>query len=254
MQDIKNNENAMLSPLEIQSVFAQTLDDFTSSNNQTARLPNILDTMSKRIEHTLLKMNAVPMQLTQLCNDAIQYDFRGVCCLQRYVGHCASILEGSGVLIVSVVDFPLCGATPKGAVHLAQSAIAHGANEIDMVLDVSSLKAGRPGDAFDRIALMTDACGRIPVKVILETAYLTETEIVTACAISKAAGAAFVKTSTGFATRGASLRDIEIMKTAVGDTMRIKASGGIKDAVFANALVAAGADVIGTSAGMACVG
>lgn len=253
MTHSKNSLESSLSTAEIKTVFQQVGDAFSSTTNSTAELPIILGKMTKRIEHTLLKMDATEAQLTQLCREAMTHSFRGICCLQRHIPHCRSVIKSSDVLIISVVDFPLCGASAPDVAVLARHAISDGADEIDMVLDVSSLKSGRLPDVFDRIARVTDVSATVPVKVILETACLSENEIVTACAIARAAGAAFVKTSTGFAARGASVRDIEIMKTAVGDTMRIKASGGIKDAAFAAQLVNAGADVIGTSAGPVCI-
>ena len=242
-----------LTVAEIQSIFVHTCDNFQFSNVQTAQLPTILEKMSKRIEHTLLKLNTSPTQIQQLCTEAMEFGFRGVCCLPRYVKTCASILQHTDIITVSVVDFPLCGAVSEDVKTLAKSVVADGADEIDMVLDVPSLKTGDLRPVFDRIAMVADAIRPVPLKVILETAWLTESEIVTACAICAVAGAAFVKTSTGFADRGASVRDIEIIKAAVGETLRIKASGGIKDATFARQLVAAGADVIGTSAGPACI-
>ncbi|MBN2527405.1 MAG: deoxyribose-phosphate aldolase [Deltaproteobacteria bacterium] len=252
MADIFQN-NKTLSSRDIHFIFEQTVLKFASSPLQTAIPPIILDIMSKRIEHTLLKMDATPSELTTLCNETILHGFRGVCCLPRYIAHCRSVLRGTEALVISVVDFPLGGATQRDVASLVRSAISDGADEVDMVLDVPSLKSGELNTVFERIALVTEAASARPVKVILETACLTEPEIVTACAIAGTAGAAFVKTSTGFASRGASIRDIEIMKAAVGDSMRIKASGGIKDAVFAKRLVDAGADVIGTSAGPACI-
>lgn len=254
MSDTIDTAYSPLTKAEIQTIFTRTRDKFQHSTVQTARMPTILEKMSKRIEHTLLRANATEPHIHQLCREAAEYQFRGVCCLPRYIQTCSQILQQTDVLIVSVVDFPLCGATPEEVVSLASHCVDRGADEIDMVLDVPSIKTGTLRPAFDRIAMVAKAIFPVPLKVILETSFLTETEIVTACAICSTAGAAFVKTSTGFADRGASVRDIEIMKTAVGNTMRIKASGGIKDARFARQLVAAGADVIGTSAGPACVG
>lgn len=254
MPGIHGDTSTPLSATEIRSIFLGTTSELPCSAAPPASLPVILEPMPKRIEHTLLKADAALERITQLCSEAEQHGFRGVCCLPRHVAYCQSLLEGSSPLVVSVVDFPLCGATPLDAAVLAQRAVSDGADEVDMVLDVSSSKAARWADVFERIALVVESCEGTPVKVILETGFLTETEIVISCAIARAAGAAFVKTSTGFGPRGASLRDIEIMRLAVGDTMRIKASGGIKDAAFAQSLIDAGADVIGTSAGPVCIG
>lgn len=260
-----------LSRDEIESTFAKMYATFhltsnlknDSTNNITAKRPTILGKAEKRIEHTLLKAEATDEHFTKLCNEAIKYRFRAICVLPKNISHCKKTLRDNQIseileildeiLIVSVIDFPLSGAMPLDVVHMAQSAINEGADEIDMVIDVAALKSGKFKTVFDKIAMVTDACNEIPVKVILETSYLTETEIVQACAISKAANATFVKTSTGFASRGASIRDIEIMKTAVKESMGIKAAGGIKTKEFTDALVQAGADVIGTSAGWACI-
>ncbi|MBN2716805.1 MAG: deoxyribose-phosphate aldolase, partial [Deltaproteobacteria bacterium] len=152
--------------------------------------------MPARIEHTLLKMDATPNQITQLCDEAIQFGFRGICCLPRYIPHCRTRLKDTQPLVISVIDFPLCGSSPRDGATLAQHAVADGAHEVDMVLDVSSLKSSSRAAVFERIALVVEKCGDVPVKVILETGFLTETEIVMACAIAHTAGAAFVKTST----------------------------------------------------------
>ncbi len=253
MSDKTNTVHSSLTAAEIQSIFTQTLHSVQHSRVQTARMPTILEKISKRIEHTALKVSTTTSRIEQLCHEALEYHFRGVCCLPRHIKTCANILQNTDILKISVVDFPLCGATPKDVVAQAQSAVADGADEIDMVLDVPSLKTGNLRAALDRIAMVAEAIAPLPLKVILETACLTESEIVVGCALSGMAGAAFVKTSTGFADRGATIRDIEIMKIAVGNTMRIKASGGIKDAILARQLIAAGADVIGTSAGPACL-
>lgn len=244
---------AYLSQPEIQSIFKKTRATFPVTPSNTAKIPTILAEPRKRMEHTLLKIDADHEEIVQLCRTAAEYQFRGVCCLPRHIPTCKSLLKGTDVLIVSVVDFPLCGASPRDVAYLAHSAIKDGAHEIDMVLDVAALKDKKLNDVHHRILMVTALSPKTPVKVILETACLTEEETVIACAICQAAGAAFVKTSTGFASRGASVRDIEIIKTAVADTMCIKASGGIKDAPFAQQLMDAGADVIGTSSGPKCI-
>ncbi|MBN2340956.1 MAG: deoxyribose-phosphate aldolase [Deltaproteobacteria bacterium] len=238
---------------EIHAIFQQTRNELSSSANNTAEIPTILAKPEKRIEHTLLKVDATDDMIDRLCAVARAHAFRAVCCLPRHIEQCRAQLAETEIKIVSVVDFPLCGSPPDDVAYLASSAIQLGADEIDMVLDVNALKSRNLSAALHRIMLVTELSTHVPVKVILETACLTEEEIIIACAVCQAAGAAFVKTSTGFTARGASVRDIEVMKSAVGDTMRIKASGGIKTADFAAALIAAGADVIGTSNGPACM-
>lgn len=246
-------KNHSLRNAQIKSIYQQVLKNFTITHISTAKSQRILVKSNTRIEHTLLKPDASLAAIELLCNQALQYKLRAVCCLPKNIAQCKEILRNSDILIVSVIDFPLGGALPRDTRYLAQSAIKEGACEIDMVIPIASLKRGSFNDVFNHIHTVTEACENIPVKVIVETAYLTETELVSACAICRAAGASFVKTSTGFASRGASMRDIEIMKTAVGDSMGIKASGGIKTASFAKQLVCSGADVIGTSSGPQCL-
>jgi deoxyribose-phosphate aldolase len=157
------------------------------------------------------------------------------------------------VFVVSVVDFPLGRGTIGDACFQCAGAVKSGAGEVDMVVDVGAIKSGKPAAAMEKIRAVTAAAAGAPVKVILETGLLSEPQIVEACAAAAAAGAAYVKTSTGFGPRGASLRDVEIMRAAVGETMGIKAAGGIRDRETCLKMVAAGADRIGTSAGPACV-
>ena len=152
---MSNKTDTIHSPLtaaQIQSIFTQTLDSVQHSRVQTARMPTILEKMSKRIEHTALKISTTASQVEQLCNEALKYHFRGVCCLPRHMKTCTAILQTTDILKISVVDFPLCGATPKDVVALAQSAVADGTDEIDMVIDVPSLKTGNLRQALDRIA------------------------------------------------------------------------------------------------------
>jgi deoxyribose-phosphate aldolase len=210
--------------------------------------------MAGRIEHTLLGISAVDADVERLCGEAREHGFRGVCCLPRDVARCRDLLEGSGVLVVTVLDFPLAGGTPAEAAAECARVLEAGADEVDMVVDVRALKQGDLAAARDAVRRVVDAAGAHPVKVILETGALTSEQIVDGCAVSEAGGAAFVKTATGFGPRGATVEDIRIMRTCVGDRLGVKASGGVRDRDDAERMVAAGADVLGTSSGPACAG
>lgn len=210
--------------------------------------------MASRIEHTLLGAGASDGELRQLCSEARAGGFRAVCVLPRDVGVARSLLEGSGVLVVTVAGFPLAGLPPALLAAEVRGSAAAGADEMDMVVDIRALRRGDAAAARDGVARVVEAAGGRPVKVILETGLLEPERIAAGCAAARAGGAAFVKTSTGFGPRGASVEDVVLMRACVGERMGIKASGGIRDRAFAEALVAAGADLIGTSSGPTLVG
>jgi deoxyribose-phosphate aldolase len=214
--------------------------------------PPTPSSMAGRIEHTLLGISAIDADLERLCREAREHRFRGVCCLPRDVARSCELLQGSGVLVVTVLDFPLSSGTRPVAVEECRRVIAAGADEVDMVVDVRALKQGNPAAARDHVALVVEAAGAHAVKVILETGALDPELIIDGCAAAEAGGAAFVKTATGFGPRGASLEDIRLMRAAVGQRLGVKASGGIRTADDARQMVAAGADVLGTSSGPAC--
>ncbi|AII52619.1 deoxyribose-phosphate aldolase [Hymenobacter sp. APR13] len=205
------------------------------------------------IDHTLLRPDATPAQIRQLCQEAVAQQFASVCVPPCYVRLATEALHGSGVPVCTVIGFPLGYALAKVKFFEAHLALADGATELDMVINVGALKAGELAEVEEEIGQLVELChfrGAI-LKVIIETALLTEEEIVTACRLCAEAGADFVKTSTGFASRGASVADIELMRQSLPDTIRIKASGGIRARAFALALVAAGADRLGSSNSLA---
>jgi len=212
-------------------------------------------TVAGMIDHTLLKPDATRKDIEKLCREAAEFHFATVCVNPTWVGLCAQLLRGSGVGVCTVVGFPL-GATTADVKHYeTRRAIFDGAAELDMVINVGALKSGDLEIVERDIAGVVQACreaGRVS-KVIIETSLLTDDEKVTACTLSKAAGADFVKTSTGFASGGATAADIALMRRIVGDQMGVKASGGVRDYEGVKAMIAAGATRIGASAGVKIV-
>jgi len=212
------------------------------------------DALAAYFDHTLLKPDSSKEQIEKLCAEAKQYRFATVCVNPFWVPLAARLLEGTGVGITTVVGFPLGAASTAGKAYEADKAIADGATEIDMVLNVGALKSGMTEEAEQDIAAVVEACGgRAQVKVIIETGLLTDEEKVTACRLSVSAGASFVKTSTGFGPGGATVEDIALMRRTVGPDMGVKASGGVRDLAAVRALIAAGATRIGASASVAIV-
>ncbi len=203
------------------------------------------------IDHTLLKPDATGDDVRILCSEASQYGFCSVCVNPLWVPLCNEILAESKPLVCSVVGFPL-GATPLAAAE-AQWVVSRGAGEVDMVLPVGFLKQGNTRGVLEAVRDVVEAVHGVPVKVILETCLLSDDEKVTACLISMDAGAAFVKTSTGFSSGGATLHDVALMRQTVGNSMGVKASGGIRNFEQALAMVEAGASRIGASSGIAIV-
>nr|WP_298817317.1 deoxyribose-phosphate aldolase [uncultured Chloroflexus sp.] len=219
-------------------------------------LPPASDTpIASFIDHTLLKPEATAEQIDRLCNEAERYRFASVCVNPRYVERCARLLAGSSVRVCTVIGFPLGATTTKVKVFETVQAIGHGAREVDMVLAIGALRGREYHAVADDIRAVTDAAhaGGALVKVIIETGLLTDHEKVMACLLAARAGADFVKTSTGFGPGGATVADIALMRAAVGLTIGVKASGGVRSLAAAQALIAAGATRIGTSAGVAIV-
>lgn len=204
----------------------------------------------RMIDHTLLKAQALPRDIDTLCREARDYNFAAVCVNPVYVERSVGTLKGSDVKVATVVGFPLGATTTVEKAREAGDAVRQGAGEIDMVMPVGLFL----GDAHKAVARdireVVLAVGATPVKVILETCYLSPKQIAEASVIARDEGAVFVKTSTGFGTRGASVEDVQIMKKAVGDRCQIKASGGIRNYQDAMAMIEAGATRIGTSAGV----
>lgn len=209
------------------------------------------------IDHTLLKPEATAEQIRTLCVEAHQFNFASVCVNSVYVPLAAECLRDSRVAVCTVVGFPLGASLSVVKAYEASQAIAHGAREIDMVLAVGALKGGDTAQVQRDIETVVAACRaaqtEIVVKVILETCLLTEAEKVTACEIAQASGANFVKTSTGFSSGGATISDVQLMRQTVGAALGVKASGGIRTWDDAVAMLAAGANRLGASAGVKIV-
>lgn len=207
------------------------------------------------IDHTLLKPDATPAQIEALCDEAIRYRFAGVCVNPSYVELCVQMLRGTPVTVGTVIGFPLGATTTKTKVFEAAQALGNGAQELDVVLHLGRLKAGDYGAVAEDLHAVVEVghAQRAPVKVIIETALLSDQEKIAACLLAKHIGADFVKTSTGFLGGGATVADVALMRRVVGSEMGVKASGGIRTLAEAQALIDAGADRLGTSAGVAIV-
>ena len=210
-------------------------------------------TIASMIDHTLLKPEATPAQVERLCAEAAEYHFASVCVNPVYIPLAARLLKDTGVKVCCVVGFPLGAIAPEQKAAEAASCAAMGAEELDMVIHVGAAKAGDWALVQRDIEGVVKAAARHTVKVIIETCLLTDEEKVKACEAAKAAGAHFVKTSTGFSTGGATTHDIALMRKTVGPEMGVKASGGIRDYETAMAMIEAGANRIGASAGIAIV-
>ncbi|MBN1551954.1 deoxyribose-phosphate aldolase [bacterium] len=211
------------------------------------------DGLGKYIDHTLLKPEATTEDIDKLCKEAIQYKFAAVCVNPVHVQRAVKNLDGSGIPVAAVVGFPLGAVTATIKAAETREAVLKGAREIDMVLNIGALKAGDYKLIYDEIKAVVEAAGTNPVKVILETSLLNADQKIAACVLSKAAGATFVKTSTGFGPGGATVEDVALMRRIVGPEMGVKASGGIRDEKTAQEMVSAGASRIGASASVAIV-
>lgn len=209
--------------------------------------------LNKYFDHTLLKAEAKPVDIEKLCAEAKEYDFYSVCVNSCYVEEAAKLLKGTDVKIAAVAGFPLGACTTETKAFETEEACRGGASEVDMVLNVGMLKAGRDSYVEEDIRAVVRAAEKYNaiVKVILETCLLTDEEVVKACNLSKTAGAHFVKTSTGFSSGGATVHHVSLMKKTVGEALQVKASGGIRDYETAKAMIDAGADRIGASATVA---
>ncbi len=208
---------------------------------------------ARLIDHTLLRPDALRKDLVKLCEEARKHSFASVCINTTWVPLCVQLLAGSGVMTICVVGFPLGAATSRAKAAETREAIQNGAQEIDMVVNIGFLKGGEHPRVLADIRAVVEAAEGRPVKVILETHMLTRDEKIAACALSKAAGAAFVKTSTGFSGGGATAEDIALMRQVVGPEMGVKASGGVRTSADAQKMVAAGANRLGASASVAIV-
>ena len=209
--------------------------------------------LSHYIDHTLLKADATLPQINALCKEAVEYGFYSVCVNTSYVKTCKDLLKNSPVKVCCVIGFPLGATDTESKAFETQTAIKNGAGEIDMVIHVGALKDRRREYVVNDIAAVVVAAQGRPVKVIIETALLTDEEKVRACRLAKEAGADFVKTSTGFSKGGATVEDVALMRRTVGPALGVKASGGIRSLADAQNMVAAGATRLGASAGVKIV-
>jgi len=209
--------------------------------------------LAKYIDHTLLKPEATAKDIERLCAEAIEHQFFSVCVAPYFVSLSAKLLKKSGVNVCTVIGFPLGYSVPSVKTFEAKMAIEHGADELDMVINVAALKSGDQSTVVDDIrSVVRAASGRV-VKIILETCYLTDDEKRLACELSLKHGASFVKTSTGFGPNGATEADVALMVRAVEGKIGVKASGGIRDFAAAQMMVSLGATRIGTSNGVKIV-
>jgi len=208
------------------------------------------------IDHTLLKPVATRDQVLKLCDEAREHHFVSVCVNAAWVEDCFARLQGSGVKVCAVIGFPLGATTPETKVYETEQCLLRGATELDMVINIGALKGGQYALVEQDIRGVADACRRAGAlsKVIIEAGLLTEDEKVRACELSKAAGADYVKTSTGFGAGGATVEDVALMRRVVGTGMGVKASGGVGSLDDAQNMIQAGASRIGASAGIKIVG
>jgi len=205
---------------------------------------------AKYIDHTLLKPEATRTQIDKIIEEAKDFNFKSICINPTHIKYAAQQLKDSEVLVCTVIGFPLGASTTETKMFEVEDAVKNGASELDMVINVGALKDGRYEDVQKDIEGVVGAANGKTVKVIIETCLLTDEEKVKACELSKAAGADFVKTSTGFAGGGATPEDVKLMKETVGDALEVKASGGVRNLEDFNQILEAGATRIGASAGV----
>jgi deoxyribose-phosphate aldolase len=209
--------------------------------------------MAKLIDHTLLKPEATRDEVVKLCEEAKKHRFASVCVNTTWVPLCKALLAGTQVMVCAVVGFPLGAMAPNAKAYEAREAVRQGAKEIDMVLNIGALKSRDYETVFEDICKVVKSSSPAGVKVILETSALNQEEKIIACALSKMAGAAFVKTSTGFGKGGATVEDVALMRSLVGFDIGVKASGGVRTAEDVVKMAQAGANRIGASASVAIV-
>ncbi len=207
-----------------------------------------------RIDHTLLAAGATQTDIMRLCEEAKQHEFASVCVNSRWVPTAAEALKDSDVMVCTVVGFPLGAMTRLAKAGEARIAVDEGANEVDMVIDLGALLSGDLAGVYEDMLGVAEAAQGRPVKVILETCLLTDLQKAIACVIALRTGVAYVKTSTGFGSGGATVEDVSLMRAVVGDDLGVKASGGVRTLADAEEMIAAGADRLGTSGGVAIVG
>lgn len=206
--------------------------------------------LNKYIDHTLLKADAREEQIRELCREAKEYDFMSVCVNPCWIETAKEELAGTDVKVCVVIGFPLGAMTTAAKVFEARDAVERGAEEVDMVINIGRLKDGNDAYVTNEIKAIKEAIGDKILKVIIETCLLSDEEKVRACLNAKTAGADFVKTSTGFSTSGATPADVALMKKTVGETVLVKAAGGVRTKEDMFEMIEAGADRIGTSRGV----
>ena len=209
--------------------------------------------MAKLIDHTLLKPEATRDEIVKLCEEARKHRFASVCVNTTWVGVCKSLLAGTDVMVCAVVGFPLGAMAPGAKAYEARDAVRAGAKEIDMVINIGALKSRDYETVFEDICRVVKSAAPAGVKVILETSALDTEQKIIGCTLSKLAGAAFVKTSTGFGRGGATVEDVELMRRIVGSDVGVKASGGVRTAEDVLKMAQAGANRVGASASVAIV-
>jgi len=209
--------------------------------------------LASMIDHSLLRPNATLEELKRVCQEAVEYKFKAVCINPIFVADAVSLLKGKDVLVCSVVGFPFGTHSSEIKAKETTEVIERGAREVDMVIWVGALKEKKDRDVVKDIRAVVDAARGCPVKVILETCYLTEEEKVRGCRLVMEAGAAFVKTSTGFASEGATVEDVKLMRRTVGKDFGVKAAGGIRTLDNALKMIEAGANRLGTSGSVAII-
>lgn len=203
--------------------------------------------LNKYIDHTNLSPSATSKDIDKLIQEAIKYDFKSVCIAPSYVKYAKEALKNSDVLVCTVIGFPLGYNATSVKVYETKIAVEHGADEIDMVINVGRFKDGQYEYALNEIKAIKEACNGKTLKVIVETALLTKAELIKITELVMQSGADFIKTSTGFSYRGASFEDIQTMKETCGDKLLIKASGGIKNLADAQEMIRLGANRLGMS-------
>jgi len=233
---------------ELAQAFASTYVEPTPVAVSAARLASMID-------HTMLKPEATPDDIAQVCREAIEYGFASVCANASNIGQCARLLAGHGPVAGATVGFPLGATLTEVKAYEADLAIAEGAREVDMVLNVGMLKAGEYSYVLDDIAAVADICHESDVllKVIIEAVLLTDVETALPCLLLAAAGADYAKTSTGFNAGGATAHDVALLRAAVGPGLGVKAAGGFRSYEAAALMVAAGASRLGASASIKIV-
>jgi len=233
--------------------FAQLVQAGADRVGTSGAVPSDAGRIAGAIDHTLLKPTATRADIVKVCQEARRHSFASVCVNSTWIGLVAQLLAGSTVKPICVVGFPLGAMSSASKASETRQAVSDGAQEIDMVINIGWLKGGEHDSVYDDIKAVVDASAGRPVKVILENTMLDRQQKIVGCTLSKAAGAAFVKTSTGFGGGGATAEDVALMRAVVGPNVGVKASGGVRTADDARKMLAAGANRLGASASVAIV-